>query len=98
MYMPLCRDCHARETRLNLKNHFEGDPELVEHWADALAAMVVLVDRAPSTWFAGEEEITALLQRVRDRVAAHLDRSLLSSSTRAEFARADDDDDTSRRM
>jgi thymidine kinase len=29
MYMPLCRDCHARETRLNQRNHFEGDPEIV---------------------------------------------------------------------
>ncbi len=30
MYMPLCRDCHARETRMNQKNHFEGDPEVVD--------------------------------------------------------------------
>lgn len=28
MYMPLCRDCHSRESRLN-GNHFEGNPELV---------------------------------------------------------------------
>ena len=30
MYMPLCRDCHARESRMNQKNHFEGDPEVVD--------------------------------------------------------------------
>lgn len=28
MYMPLCRDCHARETRLG-ENAFEGDPEFI---------------------------------------------------------------------
>lgn len=28
MYMPLCRDCHVRETRLG-ENAFEGDPELI---------------------------------------------------------------------
>lgn len=26
MYMPLCRDCHRRETALNTTNAFEGDP------------------------------------------------------------------------
>lgn len=29
MYMPLCRDCHARESLFNACNKFEGDPELV---------------------------------------------------------------------
>jgi thymidine kinase len=28
MYMPLCRDCHSRETRLS-ENAFEGDPEFI---------------------------------------------------------------------
>jgi thymidine kinase len=39
MYMPLCRDCHARETRLNQKNHFEGDPELVDLKAESEAKL-----------------------------------------------------------
>lgn len=26
MYMPLCRDCHARESKLNADNVFMGDP------------------------------------------------------------------------
>lgn len=30
MYMPLCRVCHERETRLNKKNAFEGNPEFVD--------------------------------------------------------------------
>lgn len=29
MYMPLCRDCHARETRLMGGPLFEGNPELI---------------------------------------------------------------------
>jgi len=29
MYMPLCRGCHARETRLNNENNFEGNPEVI---------------------------------------------------------------------
>lgn len=37
MYMPLCRDCHARETRLNSQNHFEGDPEHVDLKAESEA-------------------------------------------------------------
>lgn len=30
MYMPLCRDCHLRETALNKQNLFEGNPQIVE--------------------------------------------------------------------
>jgi thymidine kinase len=30
MYMPLCRECHSRESKLNEGNLFEGDPELVD--------------------------------------------------------------------
>lgn len=30
MYMPLCRNCHARESRLHNENHFEGNPEVVD--------------------------------------------------------------------
>ena len=30
MYMPLCRVCHERETRLNKKNEFQGNPEFVD--------------------------------------------------------------------
>jgi hypothetical protein len=30
MYMPLCRDCHLRETQLNSQNQFEGDPRVVD--------------------------------------------------------------------
>ena len=26
MYMPLCRECHARESKLNAANAFVGDP------------------------------------------------------------------------
>lgn len=37
MYMPLCRDCHTRESRLNSKNHFEGDPEHVDLKAETEA-------------------------------------------------------------
>ena len=37
MYMPLCRDCHARESRLNSQNHFEGNPELVDLKAESEA-------------------------------------------------------------
>ena len=29
MYMPLCRRCHARETKLNKDNAFMGDPSLI---------------------------------------------------------------------
>lgn len=29
MYMPLCRECHARETKLNAANAFTGDPSVV---------------------------------------------------------------------
>lgn len=40
MYMPLCRDCHQRETSFNQSNVFEGNPQLmdpmVEHEATAL--------------------------------------------------------------
>ena len=28
MYMPLCRECHGRETRLNKHNAYEGDPSV----------------------------------------------------------------------
>ena len=33
MYMPLCRECHARESKSNEDNTFQGDPSLisVEH-------------------------------------------------------------------
>ena len=30
MYMPLCRVCHARETKLNAQNLYEGDPALID--------------------------------------------------------------------
>ena len=29
MYMPLCRRCHARETKLNSDNVFVGDPSII---------------------------------------------------------------------
>lgn len=29
MYMPLCRECHAREMSLNAENVFQGDPSKV---------------------------------------------------------------------
>lgn len=37
MYMPLCRDCHARESKLNSQNHFEGNPEHVDLKAESEA-------------------------------------------------------------
>ena len=30
MYMPLCRECHARESKLNAANAYEGDPTIVK--------------------------------------------------------------------
>lgn len=30
MYMPLCRECHARESKLNSDNQFDGDCQLVD--------------------------------------------------------------------
>ena len=30
MYMPLCRECHARETRMNKRNAFQGDPSVTD--------------------------------------------------------------------
>ena len=27
MYMPLCRECHSRESKLNSENAFQGDPQ-----------------------------------------------------------------------
>ena len=29
MYMPLCRECHARESNLNRENTFMGDPTII---------------------------------------------------------------------
>lgn len=29
-YMPLCRDCHERESKLNSDNLFVGDPQLID--------------------------------------------------------------------
>ena len=29
MYMPLCRDCHTRDSRLNDSTRFEGNPEII---------------------------------------------------------------------
>lgn len=29
MYMPLCRDCHNRESQMNADNAYEGDPSLI---------------------------------------------------------------------
>ena len=29
MYMPLCRECHTRETNLNKDNVFAGDPSVI---------------------------------------------------------------------
>lgn len=29
MYMPLCRECHARESKLNSENAFIGDPSKI---------------------------------------------------------------------
>lgn len=29
MYMPLCRDCHSRESKLNASNIYEGDPSKI---------------------------------------------------------------------
>ena len=29
MYMPLCRECHVRETKLNKDNVYKGDPSLI---------------------------------------------------------------------
>ena len=29
MYMPLCRECHTRETNLNKDNAYEGDPSVI---------------------------------------------------------------------
>ena len=33
MYMPLCRDCHRRESKFNVENAYSGDPTVisVEH-------------------------------------------------------------------
>jgi len=39
MYMPLCRECHTRETNLNKDNLYSGDPSVIsarlenEHFA-----------------------------------------------------------------
>jgi len=30
MYMPLCRECHKRESALNKDNAYEGDPSLID--------------------------------------------------------------------
>lgn len=30
MYMPLCRECHARETILQGQNCYQGDPQFVD--------------------------------------------------------------------
>lgn len=30
MYMPLCRECHARESAANQGNIYEGDPSIVD--------------------------------------------------------------------
>ena len=30
MYMPLCRECHARESNINRENAFVGDPSIVK--------------------------------------------------------------------
>ena len=37
MYMPLCRECHARETKLHQNNIFEGDCQLVDMAAESEA-------------------------------------------------------------
>ena len=29
MYMPLCRECHRRESRINAANAYEGDPSKI---------------------------------------------------------------------
>lgn len=29
MYMPLCRECHARESKINVANAFMGDPSKI---------------------------------------------------------------------
>ena len=29
MYMPLCRDCHARESKINSANAYQGDPSKI---------------------------------------------------------------------
>ena len=29
MYMPLCRECHARESKLNAENAYIGDPSKI---------------------------------------------------------------------
>ena len=48
MYMPLCRICHARETRLNQDNEFQGNPELVDLQAENEAANERKDDVTPS--------------------------------------------------
>jgi thymidine kinase len=40
MYMPLCRDCHGRESLFNATNKFEGDPELVNLKAESEAQLL----------------------------------------------------------
>ena len=30
MYMPLCRECHSRETRHHNENQFVGDPQCID--------------------------------------------------------------------
>jgi hypothetical protein len=30
MYMPLCRECHKRESKFNSDNAFDGDPTLIQ--------------------------------------------------------------------
>ena len=30
MYMPLCRECHRRESKFNAENTFDGDPTMIQ--------------------------------------------------------------------
>lgn len=39
MYMPLCRSCHERESRLNQQNAFVGDPQHVDLVAENKVAL-----------------------------------------------------------
>ena len=49
MYMPLCRDCHLRETALNKQNIFEGNPQIVEKSPTKPQQMTTPVKEPPAS-------------------------------------------------
>ena len=44
MYMPLCRECHRRETRLNKHNAFVGDPSVTSVEVESVKFPMIGID------------------------------------------------------